>query len=239
MIAQAFAAVQRNYRALLLYLLIHVTVSSAIVAFNTLVVEVHKEDLGDQWVSYIALFGNILDAVAWALAQAICFARIGRDMDRPLWKIESDGEAVKRFFGMWLLLDLLNLTMVTLATTLYKSTDYQDTAVAIAQFHPMLAACIVPIGAAIMFYGHAGRVEIGKSLNTFFAQFPRSLAIWAMGFFAFIILSSLLIEGQLGRAFYPLIAAVDSYFDCFIFACVWLTCLKQRTDEEEHSDFEF
>ena len=63
--------------------------------------------LGGELVADILLAGLI------ALFQAVAYARLGSDIDKPLWKCRDDHDAVARFTSIWLMFNLLNFVLFT------------------------------------------------------------------------------------------------------------------------------
>lgn len=236
MIPEAFAAIQRNRVALLIYVGIVMSVYSAQLVGDT-VVEARKDTIAPVYLNAYTFAADLLIAASYALAQCIAFARIGRELDKPLWKVETSFESLKRFFNLWFILMLVLMLLVRLAGRAGDAGN--ETMAYLLSFTWFTAALFaVPFGSAIMFYGRAGKDEIAKALDTFSHQFPRMLLLL---FVVLIILSAVMALQDLGlpKGLQPIISLVDGFGDCFIFACTWIVCMHHRDDDDADSDFDF
>lgn len=242
MLREAFAAVQRNYTAYFLYLAIHVPVNAAIFYLWVLWLTPMSEELDSGLVRLVDVGTSVISAVVWALAQCIVFARIGRDMDRPDWKVSSDKESIKRFFAFWLLLDLGIFLIVQLQAAAITSFGSEELAQMMELVKMLYAIMVVPLGAAVMFHGHVGRKEIGKAFSVLFAEFPFTLVAMMIALCSHVVLMSLLVSlitaGGRSLAAFPVVDIVDKYVDCFVFSCVWFICMRNR-EQESDSDLDF
>ena len=236
MIRDAFAALQRNYPALLLYIGITTGFYALKLAGETYLLEHYKADtLTGLSQSYLFLSG-LVTAALYAVAQAIAFSKLGQDLDRPFWKVDSAKEALIRFFGLWFLLDLINLTLL-IFTAVVPVDD--GTRATLQVFWLMWAAFYVPLGATIMFYGHLRKEELKETLSTICHQLP---SYFIISFFAFcvIVLVLSLSDSDIPLWSKPGLSIVDGYMKCFIFACTWYICRihRDRQDDQE-DDFDF
>jgi len=106
----AFQALQRNRGPLLFFIGVATIVYSLQLVFYTLVIEPRSEETLERSIQFYSITVDIAGVAVIALAQTIAFSRIGRDVDRPMWRIAGDGEALKRFYGLWLLLGLASIS---------------------------------------------------------------------------------------------------------------------------------
>lgn len=236
MLRLAVQAIDHNFRAVLLYIGIHVSASTAIFFTRIKFLNpVAGDDPSPLWnTADIGL--DIVDGIAWAIAQCIAFAWIGRNIDKPNWKVATAGESLKRFFGFWLLLDL---TLV-LVFRFFQFSVAAGVDPAVALWLPILyASGTITMGAAIMFYQRVGTEEIGQALRTLGHQFPRTLLVVCMAGAGFIFLSMLQPMTSKFPLALPLISILDSVLDCFIFSCTWILCMYYREASENDSDIDF
>lgn len=231
----AFDAIQRNYLALAIY-------AGSLVAFSVIMMllrdfVVYPVDDAEPIPLY-DLSSLVVTAVIYALIQSVAFGRLGREMDRPFWKIETDGEAIRRFFTLWFILDLANFAAIHLISTLVERQGALSSAVSLVYLWMVAAACIVPVGAAIMFHGRAGPQELGAALGTLVGEFPRALLIVIMALMILVLVLGL--QESIPDWAMPMLVIVDAYADFFIFASTWLLCMNHRDREEDNdTDFEF
>jgi len=178
-----------------------------------------------------------------AFAQTIVFSRLGRDIDRPLWKVRTDREAMKRFFMMWALFNLTANGLLRLANIDYG--DGEVIAINSLLFYAGLAALIVcvPFGACIMFVGRVSSRTIAESLAPLGRQPGRTGAVFAVVLFqivVFLLFMSVLVgSGEqrpslLAGLAIPLASgAVQVYLDCLAFAATWHLCMVDRETVDE------
>lgn len=171
--------------------------------------------------------------VVYAGAQAIAFSRFGKRLDRPLWKSGGDKEALQRFFVLWL---LLNLVVVTVQNTLRLTNDEQAQ-LALFMFSIVLAGLAVPLGACIMFSGRFSWQSLGEDLAPIGRQLPYFTGLWFFAFFALLFLHGLMVE--LPRWALPLVSALSIQVDCLVFCMAWLLCMRDRDEAESGDDLDF
>ena len=91
---QAVKAVQRNVPALGLYLLFTVPASALVLAGNLWMGDTNPDAPVTAAMLAYEVAGDAFLIVVYAFAQSIVFSRMGRLIDRPLWKCQGDGEAL-------------------------------------------------------------------------------------------------------------------------------------------------
>lgn len=236
-LGEALRAVNRNPVPLVMIMVAYVVIG----AVNIGVIEytgLGDDDTDPTPASQALLFGSeLLAAFIYALVQAVAFARIGAEIDRPLWKIESDGEALRRFFALWLILNLIVFLLQRLSTQ--AATVYESPALAGPLFMVALLALIlaVPAGAAIMFFGRPGKEETSQAFRTLFNQFPRTLGVLLLNFLIIVVVVSLSQPDTAPVWARPIFGVVGAYGDCYIFAATWIVCMYDREEsEEDNSD---
>lgn len=179
-------------------------------------------------------------AAAYASLNAIAFALLGADMDRPLWRYHGWQDALRRFFTPWMLLSLSYILLFRM--TLWFGIDHP-----VSQLL-LLLCCLVytvhlPIGVAIM---HQGRLEwrhLGDAVMPLIIQLPRMIIPLLMGLYLFFltIFSGDRIrpteDGALqwiwGGALFQIVAGL---FACVIVTTTWCTLMLHRDEQDEDFD---
>ena len=93
---------QHNLSALFLYLAIVVGADTLKLLVDVVWIEPAREQLGKGLVQAYGFGSLLLLSVCFALGQSVAFARMGREMDRPLWKVSGDREAIRRYVNIFL-----------------------------------------------------------------------------------------------------------------------------------------
>ncbi len=229
----ALQALQRNYAPLLLYIGVVCAVYSARLALDALVIAPRSEDLTENFMQIYSIAIDIVAVAIVAMAQTIAFSRIGREIDTPNWRVENDRDAIGLFYKLWLLLGLMNITVLRFLDLVVPRMDEAAVQYTLAMLWLTGAVLIVPFGAAVMFYGRVGKQEVGEAVSTMFRQFPHTFLIALVGIFTGMFLISL--QPDLPIWARPALAIADGYVDCLLFAAMWLVCIYHR-DEYEHPD---
>ena len=179
---------------------------------------------------------DLLTALGATVASVTAFSRIGREIDRPLWKVADDREAFKRFFLLWFLISLSVLTVLSL---LGKVDDDGPWAAPLMFGFFVMFLLAVPAGTCIMFSGHFAWSDLPHALAPLAYQLSKAMAVVFVNFLAFVGwlgLMNFLIEHPALRAapwFLLLLEVPFGIVDCFVCAGVWLICTVHRRDMEE------
>lgn len=180
---------------------------------------------------------DVLIAAGYAFAMCIVFGRIGREIDRPFWKIDSDWEVLRRFFNLWFILVLISILVIGLVGQfLEASTEEGQILFFIWLFGNSF---LIQFGGAIMFYGHCRKEEIAQAMSTLMHQLPLTLLAALVSFFFNILVINILAEQILPKWGTPAVDIIDGYGTCVVFAFTWLICMRHRDDESEDEDFDF
>jgi hypothetical protein len=189
----------------------------------------------------IAMFLVFVHAIA--LAQTLAFSRLGREIDRPLWKVRTDRDAMKRFFMMWALINLTAMGLHRLSQIDFGSGDVVS--INYLLLYGGLGATLVsvPFGACIMFTGQVSSRTLGESLAPLTRQPGRTALVFGIMLFQVIahdLFVSLLIgsENQTPSLLARLAAglasgAVQVYLDCLALAATWHLCMVDRETVDE------
>ena len=183
-----------------------------------------------------------------AFAQAVVFSRIGREMDRPLWKVRDDREALQRFFFMWFEFNLLINTLSWIAGTPLFG-DEPNALNALAVFAVLVGVVLViPVGAASMFHGHFSWSKLGECLAPLGRRPMEALPVFLVTFGQFLlpILALQAPDRDVSNvrhvafsiAVQLALDLVIAYLDCLAFAAIWLVCKDDR-DSPDEVDLDF
>lgn len=188
------------------------------------------------------LIVELAQAPILAAASAVAFARIGKDLDRPLWRSPDDRDALARFFQLWLVLILLG----TMLGTLYDFADAMEAlplAVLSQLFYLLLFLVTVPVGACIMFNGPFQWRELGRALAPLGRNLPRTFVLIAINLFQLWLVFRVAALRQSGEGMQwlwisPFVILISAYLDCVVFSGTWLLCIENRNADED-PDFDF
>jgi len=232
-LSNAVQAVQRNVRALLLYLAITVSANTLGNVANRLVMPDPEVNPFEDSSLIIYQFGlDLFLILCFAFAQTIVFARLGREIDRPLWKVKNDREALRHYFGLWF---ALNAGVIVLfEATNWASWQFANDQPASLLFILMAAANIlyIPIGACIMFTLRFEWRKLGESLAPLRRQFGKTALIFGVNTLLFVFYLNLIMRTQSQQWLRPAIAAIAGYFECLIFSATWFLCMFDRENPE-------
>ena len=231
----AFQALQRNYGPLLFYIGVGFAVYSARLSLDTLVIAPRSEEIAENILRLYSIAIDIAAVAVVALAQTIAFSRMGREIDKPMWRVADDLDAVRLFYKLWLLLGLVNIAAVRFRDILLVRTEEAAVQVMLVMMWLTGAVLLILFGSAVMFYGRVGRQEVGEAASTMTRQFGYTLLIVIVGFFFRFILIDLQLDLPLWAR--PALAIADGYLECLLFASMWLVCIYHR-DEYDHPDDE-
>lgn len=237
-IRQGLGALQRNRGAFLLYFAITATFHGALLTVHLQIIEPRAQSFSAIVLMLIRLGSIVGVTAAYALAQCIAFSRIGRDIDRPLWKVAGDTEAIRKFYNLWFILMLVNVLVFQICDQVAATASNDSTSLMLLLLWLTTVSVLIPLGAAVMFQGRAGREEIGRAFETLTRQLPRTLLIVLL---AYVITSVVLAIQSLVLPMWclPIEWLIDSYGDCLIFSCTWVLCMYNRDEESEDTDLDF
>ncbi len=233
-LSQAVAAVQRNLRALAIYLVIAVGVSAAGTACNHLVrADPSQNPYGDPFLLTYELVFQVVLVVSAAVAQTISFARMAAEIERPLWKISGDREALGRFFMLWFVLNGCVALLFELAMWASYASEQGQPGSLLFLLYGFAFTVYIPIGVAVMFTGRVAWRQLGNDLGPLLRQFPWFLLVLGINLFLFFFYFGLFVQTEAQPWLHPAITAISVYFDCVIFAAVWLICRYDRDNPQE------
>lgn len=196
------------------------------------------------WVSAVRILVLCVLACAVSALQAVFFARIGKRIDFPVWRCGGAGEALRRFFSVWLILNLMVLASVSFHLRALVS-GASDLAVTLEFMIMALAALFIPVGAALMHREGGLSNPPSPALMPLLRQFRQIFPVMLLGVAQLFILRVLqfavsmdTVQGLL------LVSAADAplaALDCLMFAMTWRVFMLDReaAAAAEGSPFDF
>ena len=237
----AFGAVHRNPGPLLLYLGITVPFSLAcLLLFHFLEPAVEETEPGD-FLNLLEFLIDLAGGAVSAIAASIAFSRLGRELDKPLWKVRDDRQALRRFFIPWLILFLGANALLGINELLISAASPETYLLWYLLSAGLVFMCLIPIGGCIMFSGDFHWRRLGDILSPLARQFRFALLFFYLGFMASITLSYIALALRLeGAALYgiPVVEILDGYLECAVFAGIWEICRIDRNAPPE-ADIDF
>lgn len=208
-----------------------------------------RPDEKPAWLPAYSFCTDLLQAAAFSAIMAIIFARLGEDIDRPLWRCPSDAEALQRFFLPWIILHLSSFTLMNLAVRADEA-NRDEIAGSLFMVWMCFSVIILPLGTCVMFHGRLRWSELGVALRPLVARFDLSLIVVGVLILQMLLLL-LLTAGMAGEQapkedfsalirrqvfFWPLIAIPFNLLDCLAFSMMWRVCMIHRDDSLEEED---
>lgn len=234
---EATQAIQKNLSALVVYLIFGVGSSAVATAVNSLMGKV-EDPFKDPKTLFLSIGILLFANIAWSAGEAIAFSRLGKEMDKPLWKIEGDGEALRRYFTLWFGLNLPALIFYLLFAWLDSSGSTGSAPGTAAMLWILCATISTPVGACLMFGGKLEWDGLSRRFRPMLRELPRFLVVVFFNGIVMILTMSLHDAAKDQEWLGPLIDIVAVYFDCVVFAAMWLICMIDRQNPDE-DDLEF
>jgi hypothetical protein len=234
----AMETVQQNLKSLAIYAAAAVLLSSGVQSLTELLGGPLENPYEDPVMVIAGLGSDLFLIISFAVLQSIIFSRMGKNIDRPLWKISGDWEALRRYFPLWFALNAVIFILKDVSTYAIVVLDSQNLAGALFLLLTFFAIIYIPAGAAIMFGGPVQLSALGEVLRPLIRQAPRTLIVLMFAGLVFFFSHYLVLATASARWLWPLISIVEAYFDCVIFAAIWLICMYDRQNPEE-SDLDF
>jgi len=251
LITNAESALVRNWRGILLYILLCVEVVALYrVASNefdrlltggALPTPEQLAELKPKPAWYIAshLVADIALACLISVLQACANARLGADIDRPLWKCLDDREAVARYAVIWVMLNLFYFTLMQLQSSMFDQGQ-----VAMASLFSLFALTwnliYVPVGVCFMHHGGVKDLRLSEALMPLLHFLPRTLLVAGLGFLQLILFELLLSSVPEAMRGLPWVIAPINipiiYLECLGLAIIWNTCAEYRAVAAAHQD---
>lgn len=233
LIRDAINAVQKNLEALGIYMGIALVTSVAANFANSWMGAPPENPYADPGLVAYEVVLNLFLVFTTALRQSIAFSRLGKDIDRPLWKISGDLEAVKKYLPLWAGLNAIVILIQVLMN--WSVSTFGGSAASGFLFIAMVLAVIlyIPAGASLMFLRSAEWTHLPEAARPLLRQFLKTLTILALTGVLFLLQISLISGTENQPWLRSLVDIAFAYFDCVIFSAVWLVCMYDRQAPEE------
>lgn len=237
-LADAWQSLKENYEVLLPFLGLAALINtlSRLAASGISAIE------EPAWAAALLPLGrDLLLASAYSAVYAILLARLGRNIDRPLWKCADDLEALRRFFEPWFILGLSVLLLQRLLGRAYAA-EVQDLALFLELAHMAVIIFLIPVGACVMRMGRLDWRHLGDTLAPMFRQFHLTILVLLLGFMQvmlFYVWAQLAVDSPAYLAPIPF-DLLSAFLDLLAFAAMWRICMIDRdTPREDEDDFDF
>jgi hypothetical protein len=241
-IRDAIDAVQHNLRAFFIYLAFILPVGLANLLWDLLEFKELLTGMAPATTNLCAVGIQLAGAAVASLGCSVAFSMMGRDIDHPMWRISGSGEAIRRYFGLWFLLVLVDVVLVQALQLAHDLWPMGGAAGIVSLMRMAINAAIIPVGASIMFLGRPHFGNLGEAIAPLFRQFPKSLVLMALGVFILslfhVVLGVLLLTEPapsipMIMAAGAVLSVIGAYFDCVVFAGAWIICMIDRDTTEE------
>lgn len=241
LITDAERALARNWRALLIFALL----GALAMAGNRYLVNVLEAAVPDTvipkpgWYLTTGFFIDLGLAGFIAALQAIMFAQLGADIDRPLWKCSGPREAVLRFTRIWLILNLLYFALNRVSEHFYNN-DMTSASASIFVIGLFWTIFYIPVGICLMHNGGARKIELPDALMPMLHFLPQSLLAGVLGLLQLVLFGLIITSFPESAQKTPWVAALANlpliYLECLAAAIMWILCVRYREYAAEHRD---
>lgn len=235
-----------NYRPVLLYMAFAALFKTGEQLFQEYAIAPVADETPDSMLGLYLVGSRIVLVAFIAVADTICFSRIGREVDKPYWRVTDDREAFSRFYRLWLLLGLGNLVYGQIIERTVGGNEERAGAFFLGVSYLIWIVLLHALGAAIMFQGRVARDEVSEAFAVLGRHAAQVMALCLFGIMAGILLAgthSSMMTAELPLLFEltagALLAAIDGYVSCLLFAFMWLVCRYDRDHfERDREDFD-
>lgn len=230
----AFRALLENFRAFLFYAAVALVLGIASVLFRVFIIAPMTDSASDTQLNLYLIAFQIGHVAITMAAATVTFARIGREVDKPMWRVADDVDALRLFYRMWILIGLIGLVSMQVVQLIASETSEPVTVDMFRVGFLVLIALLYAFGSCVMFYGRPGREEINQAFTTMSHHAGPVMMVCIIGVLAGFILPPLFV--LLPLFLQPVVNVLDAYIDCFIFTFMWLVCIYNRDHYEHHED---
>lgn len=230
---QAVQAVQRNVTAFGFYLLFTVPAGMLILAGNAWMGPIEPDAPVTGGMLAYELLGDVFLVAVYAAAQSIAFSRMGRLLDRPLWKCATDREALKRYFPLWALLNVVAIASQRLVMWVPALMENEAAGMPLFWFMAVVMAVYLPLGTAIMFIGRPDWRRLNEAFAPLARQWPKTLSVCLFNAVVYFLLMAFVWQTESQRWLQPALDIAAGYFDCVIFCATWLICMFDRQQPQD------
>lgn len=232
---------------LLAYIGAHILLTIAVRALEHALGANVDPALAPSWYPAYNLGRQFVCAAIIAAVQAVLFARLGKAIDRPLWKCTGDAEALRRFFTLWFVINLIGVTMEQCAINAQNSGDEALQGLVALLYIP--AYLLLPLLAAcIMYFGKLDWANLLEALAPFGRQLRLAAGALLVMLFCLvandagaIALRNILGDDGLDRAVVlpALVIALPAALECLAFTVMWRVCMADRDSHYYEDPYDF
>lgn len=247
LVRRALLDLRRQPKLLAVYVLAHFLLIVALRAGERLVGMGVDPASAPEWYPAFNLAKQFAMAAIVAAVQAIVFARLGKAIDRPLWKCASDQEALQRFFVLWFVVNLIGITTQQFLANAQPTGDQGLMALSTLLY---LAAYLLltPLATCIMYFGRLDWARIPEALAPFGRQLKLAASALLLQLLAFalndvaagVLLLVLGKDGLDAAIVAPALAiTLPAALECLVFVVVWRVCMTDRDSHLYDDPYEF
>jgi hypothetical protein len=230
-----------------LYVGVHVAAILALRTFEHLMGSSLPDDAVPSWYPMYNLAKQFGLSALIALLQALIFSRMGRAIDRPLWKCAGHADAARRFFMPWFLLNLIGTVLQQLQINA-QGLDDAGAALFTEFLFMVFYVGAVPIGAAVMYFGGLEWARLGDALAPIGRQLRHVVPVFVLMAASYVLhfLLVALLMGVLGQTgvdgavVLPALAiGVPAFVECLAFAVMWRVLMLDRDTAMYEDPYDF
>ena len=184
----------------------------------------------------IRLARDLAVVVIAALVMPISFAMIGRDLARPLWKIGVPGEALRRFFLLWFIMNLLVVTVSHITNRLVQA-DSPVAGLMIGVVIILYATYII-VGAGVMYHGRFGPEDLSKALAPFVREVGQTGLMLLVALFTVLValFTDIEVENLSWLYHAPVSAVLSALLELVVFSGAWIICMTSQETPDDDLD---
>lgn len=197
------------------------------------------------WIPLVRLVLQLGIVTGVSLMQALIFMRFGREIDKPLWKCENDREAIKRFFMVWFILNLV-FNLVNQVEVKAWSTEQMELGAFFSLLMNIGAIVYIPIGASIMHWGRLEWKEMGVSLRPLWRHIELLFPVLMLGYLGYIlqgvglgVMQGMGVDLKTTIAAPALVMVLPTLIELLAFTVMWQACMANRNNPPDDNDFDF
>jgi hypothetical protein len=178
------------------------------------------------WTHVVDLFLDLTSAVFSSVIQAVIFARMGRNIDYPLWKCGGIRDALQRFFLPWFIINIIGTILIRFQIQAYMAKS-DDLVLLFELFLFLLFLFQTPIATCVMFWGRLDWMNLGETLAPIARLFSLTLPVLFMGFIQWALFISIATSHA-----HPIVKTLlnlpSPLLDCLAFSAMWHVCMRYR-----------
>lgn len=227
---EAWKALRRQPVALLGYLAAAMLVVGPIYFSDAWVAGAYPKEALPGWLPLLSTAQDVLLLLGVSAAQAVFFAMLGREMDRPLWRCLGHRDALSRFFVVWLLANGIIVLLIRLQVR--AAVANLPELMVFLELLNFFATILLPmVAASVMYQGRLVWSQLGEAFAPFL-QFPGLvfpvIFVHLTAYLTHAVLGGLMAGGGLSPLAQTLLILPVAFLDILAFAAMWRVCMHQR-----------